>query len=576
MIDNKQIEHWLKKGTITKEQATKMLADLAERKQEQTSHKLIAIIGTIGSLLLGIGAILFVASNWQVIPNVLKAALLIGSTFVAYVTGYLFKYRLQNLPKIGASLLFLGTLLFGATIFLIAQMYNVNANNHQLVLLWLLGILPFVYAFVSSSIATLAAFLFFTWVTLFVFKGLEFYNVNVMLLPLVYIISGVLLFNSGALHYFISQFKGIGRIYKLWGITITMLAVFILSFKIFSPRSGSSMLGFALRNEFIPSNFTYFFIACALIAIVFALVCLWFNPTKNKSTPIESLASIALIASAVTCFFVLNVTSVYVLMFNAILAMLIAFLIVIGYNNDDIAVINMGMFWLVAFLVARYFDFFWDLLPRSLFFIVGGLILVIGGIILERKRRNLKVVLAGKSHNATASFKNTRKLFVALGTFWIIIIGGVIVYKETILRHGTEIVLKTVPVDPRDLFRGDSVVLRYDISDLDLNVLSPQKTDFNVGDRVFVSLDNNVPAQATGITTNPIKDALFLRGIVKAIRDNKLSVEYGIESYFVPEHKGKEIETAVGKTVEVKAAVNASGKAVIKALLMDGKEVNFR
>jgi len=38
----------------------------------------------------------------------------------------------------------------------------------------------------------------------------------------------------------------------------------------------------------------------------------------------------------------------------------------------------------------KYFDWFWSLLPRSLFFIVGGLVLVLGGIALEKKRRQIK------------------------------------------------------------------------------------------------------------------------------------------------------------------------------------------
>ena len=52
--------------------------------------------------------------------------------------------------------------------------------------------------------------------------------------------------------------------------------------------------------------------------------------------------------------------------------------------------INLGGSWLSLFIVVKYFDFFWDLLSRSLFFMVGGLILVLGGIALERKRRQLK------------------------------------------------------------------------------------------------------------------------------------------------------------------------------------------
>ena len=50
----------------------------------------------------------------------------------------------------------------------------------------------------------------------------------------------------------------------------------------------------------------------------------------------------------------------------------------------------MGTFWLSAFVLTKYFDLFWDLMDRSLFFIVGGLILVFGGIALEKKRKEIK------------------------------------------------------------------------------------------------------------------------------------------------------------------------------------------
>jgi uncharacterized membrane-anchored protein len=52
--------------------------------------------------------------------------------------------------------------------------------------------------------------------------------------------------------------------------------------------------------------------------------------------------------------------------------------------------------------------------------------------------------------------------------------------------------------------------------------------------------------------------------------DKKLFIEYGIESYFVPEGRGREIEMAVGKNIDVKITISKSGKAVIKELLLEG------
>jgi len=53
-------------------------------------------------------------------------------------------------------------------------------------------------------------------------------------------------------------------------------------------------------------------------------------------------------------------------------------------------VINIGMFWTSVFIFAKYFDWFADLLSRSTFFMIGGLILILGGIAMERKRRDIK------------------------------------------------------------------------------------------------------------------------------------------------------------------------------------------
>ena len=56
-------------------------------------------------------------------------------------------------------------------------------------------------------------------------------------------------------------------------------------------------------------------------------------------------------------------------------------------------------------------------------------------------------------------------LVVGLQAAWMI---GMVVRQETVLASGRTILLETVPVDPRDLLRGDYVLLRYKISDVPL------------------------------------------------------------------------------------------------------------
>ncbi len=64
-------------------------------------------------------------------------------------------------------------------------------------------------------------------------------------------------------------------------------------------------------------------------------------------------------------------------------------LIVLGFLRRYPPYVNIGLLFFSFDVIARYFDFFWELLPRSLFFILGGLLLLFGGIILERKRRKI-------------------------------------------------------------------------------------------------------------------------------------------------------------------------------------------
>ncbi|HOW60254.1 MAG TPA: GDYXXLXY domain-containing protein [Candidatus Moranbacteria bacterium] len=171
---------------------------------------------------------------------------------------------------------------------------------------------------------------------------------------------------------------------------------------------------------------------------------------------------------------------------------------------------------------------------------------------------------------------NKKNIFLIIGVFWIVLIAGFIGIKEFTLRTGTEVLLKTLPVDPRDLFRGDYVVLRYEVSTINENTFLPNASAFKVGDSVYVLLDigSDKIAKAKSISKQIPEDSYFMKGTVKNVFGNKLNIEYGIESYFVPEGKGREIEKNIGN-IYAKIAIDKFGNAVIKSLVLDGKEIDL-
>lgn len=157
--------------------------------------------------------------------------------------------------------------------------------------------------------------------------------------------------------------------------------------------------------------------------------------------------------------------------------------------------------------------------------------------------------------------------------------------RVRILRAGREVTLQTRPVDPRDLLRGDYVVLGYDISQLPAGALAGQP----MAERnpiVFVKLapDANGLYRAVSVHAAPVTvtaPEVLIRGRVSYSCGStdrtfcdKLTIRYGLENYFVPEGEGRKLEQARNQQkLRVVAAVLPSGRAAIKRLLLDGEPV---
>jgi hypothetical protein len=69
--------------------------------------------------------------------------------------------------------------------------------------------------------------------------------------------------------------------------------------------------------------------------------------------------------------------------------------------------------------------------------------------------------------------------------------------------HGREVVLAMEPVDPRDLLLGYYSIIRTDAHTLDMAELEGAKTGWEVGDRIFVTLEDGDDGAAFPVAVSP-------------------------------------------------------------------------
>lgn len=126
-----------------------------EQEKEDTSKKTIRIIVTIGAVLVGAGIFSFIAANWLEMTKPIKIGIILISMIVSYGAGWYLKEK-SELQKTGNALILLGSIIYGAGIFLVAQMFNIRANWPDGFILWMIGTIAMAFAVESYPLFYLA------------------------------------------------------------------------------------------------------------------------------------------------------------------------------------------------------------------------------------------------------------------------------------------------------------------------------------------------------------------------------------------------------------------------------------
>jgi uncharacterized membrane-anchored protein len=169
-----------------------------------------------------------------------------------------------------------------------------------------------------------------------------------------------------------------------------------------------------------------------------------------------------------------------------------------------------------------------------------------------------------------------RWILVAAVAFQILILAGIGLPRALAVWNGQTVLLRVVPVDPRDLFRGDYVILGYEIGQVPPGgiaglpgPLTWENHETWEGRPVYVGLEPDPDGRhyhAASASVDPPPAGLFLRGTLESARN----IRFGIESFYVQEGRGKEYESAIlERRLCAEVAIDANGLGVVRRLVVE-------
>ncbi len=372
---------WVREGLISAEQRGALLA---RHPETAAGGRFAAILGMVGGGLLLAGVCLLIGANWQDIGDWVKIGGLVVLLVGAYAAGWKLKVSPGRYEKTGDAFFMVGAGLFMAGIALVSQIFHLNARPPSGVLVWWLGIVAVPWLVRAKGAQVVSLFAFLTWMVMeFNLRGgwlelrpdTRFFDDEMRLfaimtaLGLAVWLAGLAL--RGTRH---DDFAGL---HEKWGALIVCSGLYSLGFlkHAWKWRSGAEPVSAA---------------PVVLVAMLLAAAA-WgaWRASRRDVVALGPWMVIALVpvgvvlaganvgdggwlwsAFAWTALFVLNV-----------------FMIRAGLANGREGWVNLGLGFIALNIVTRYFDLFGTMLQGGVFFLVSGVIVLVLGFYLERKRR---------------------------------------------------------------------------------------------------------------------------------------------------------------------------------------------
>jgi uncharacterized membrane protein len=426
---HEQMRGWVMQGIVTQPQV-EAIARLYPEPEAALPWGVIIFSG-IGAGVIGLGVILLLAYNWDAIPKFAKLGLIFGFVIAAHMGGlWLFAKDDWRRP-LGEALGVLGTMFFGAGIWLVAQIYHIEEHFPNGFLLWGVGALILAWVMPSVAQAAVAAVSLTIWgMTETVGFGAPTHGSPLLLAAgvgalawharsrflLVVVLTGfdlllisnaassraevafptalnasILFVALGALTQRSASFPASAPILKCFGWAGFLVVTYILTFA----GMAEDILKWhehAVGQKLWVPLALYGWLPFALALAVWAWLVLAARRPSNEPPP--SVEAYLLPLTAIVSQF-LAVTlptadrSALAGIFNLVFLAIAAMWMARGCREGELKPTILGSLLLVALVLARYFDLFDNLAARGAVFLVVGGVLFAEGFFYRRARQRL-------------------------------------------------------------------------------------------------------------------------------------------------------------------------------------------
>ena len=374
-----RVEDWADRDIISSDQAQAILDHEGGRRggatKAATYSRLIGVVSAFGGILLGVGLILFVASNWTDIPRLAKVALAIASVLALEGVGFRLRYY-TDYGRTGGTFLFVGAMAYGGAIALVAQTYNYPVDDPWILFLWFLPILPLAYIVRSQIIAALAILVGYWAIGYRVNDSVRF--VDDFSWIALYSVLGAVVVAIGYAHTRWERLSFLGRPFQWIGSATILLILYVMGF-------GGWVEGDGLPNV-VPG---WLWVAIGLGGVLIASVVLDLLRRPSDSAAMATGVLIPAGSTAVLLALMANEgpDGFTTLLINLVLLAALGGLVWVGIATRQEALVNVSVFVFGLTVITRYLEIGFGMLNTSLALMVGGLLLIGVSWFLERLRR---------------------------------------------------------------------------------------------------------------------------------------------------------------------------------------------